>query len=88
MHGGTIITFVDAVLGHSVFTATGRRCSTVALASQFATGLLPVRGSKRRARIRKLSKRLAVLDAEAKSSETPLLTATASDVLSWRFAAS
>ena len=47
LHGGAIVTFVDTALGHTVLTATGRRCATVALDNQFVTAIPPARGSKR-----------------------------------------
>jgi len=77
LHGGAIVTFVDTVLGHTVLTATGRRCTTVALDNQFVTAIPSGSWIEARVRVRKLSKTLAFLDAEATSAETLLLTATA-----------
>ena len=77
LHGGAIVTFVDTALGHTVLTATGRRCTTVALDNQFVTAIPSGSWIEARVRVRKLSKTLAFLDAEATSAETLLLTATA-----------
>jgi uncharacterized protein (TIGR00369 family) len=77
LHGGAIVTFVDTALGHTVLTATGRRCTTVALDNQFVTAIPSGSWIDARVRVRKLSKTLAFLDAEATSAETLLLTATA-----------
>ena len=77
LDGGAIVTFVDTALGHTVLTATGRRCATVALDNQFVTAIPSGSWIDARVRVRKLSKTLAFLDAEATSAETLLLTATA-----------
>jgi uncharacterized protein (TIGR00369 family) len=77
LHGGAIVTFVDTALGHTVLTATGRRCTTVALDNQFVTAIPSGSWIDARVRVRKLSKTLAFLDAEATSAETLLLAATA-----------
>ena len=77
LHGGAIVTFVDTALGHTVLTATGRRCTTVALDNQFVTAIPSGSWIEARVRVRKLSKTLAFLDAEATSAETLLFTATA-----------
>jgi len=77
LHGGAIVTFVDTALGHTVLTATGRRCTTVALDNQFVTAIPSGSWIDARVRVRKLSKTLAFLDADATSAETLLLTATA-----------
>lgn len=77
LHGAAILTFIDTVLGHAVATATDRKCATVALNSQFLSGVPTGSWVSGRADIRKLTKSLAFLDAEASVGEVLLLTATA-----------
>lgn len=77
LHGAAILTFVDTILGHAVVSATGRRCATVALTSQFVAGVPTGGWVAGRAEIRKLTRSLAFLDAEASAGDTLLLTATA-----------
>ena len=69
LHGGAIVTFVDTALGHTVLTATGRRCTTVVLDNQFVTAIPSGSWIEARVRVRKLSKTLAFLDAEARFTE-------------------
>lgn len=77
LHGAAIVTFVDTILGHTVVATTGHRCATIALDSQFVAAIRTGQWIDGRTRIRKLTKTLAFLDAEASSGETLLLTATA-----------
>jgi acyl-coenzyme A thioesterase PaaI-like protein len=60
-----------------VVATTGHRCATIALDSQFVAAIRTGQWIDGRTRIRKLTKTLAFLDAEASSGETLLLTATA-----------
>lgn len=77
LHGAAILTFVDTILGHAVVTATGRKCATIALTSQFVAGVPTGGWISGRADIRRLTKTLAFLDAEASAGDALLLTATA-----------
>ena len=77
MHGAAIVTFVDTILGHTVVAATGCPCATITLDSQFLAAISTGAWIEGRVRLRKLSKTLAFLDAEATSRETLLLAATA-----------
>jgi acyl-coenzyme A thioesterase PaaI-like protein len=77
LHGAAMVTFVDTILGHIVVATTGHRCATIALDSQFVAAIRTGQWIDGRTRIRKLTKTLAFLDAEASSGETLLLTATA-----------
>lgn len=77
LHGAAILTFVDTILGHAVVTATGRKCATIALTSQFVSGIPTGGWVSGRAGIRRLTKTLAFLDAEASANDALLLTATA-----------
>ena len=76
-HGAAILTFVDTILGHAVVSATSRKCATIALTSQFVAGVPTGGWISGRADIRRLTKSLAFLDAEASSGDTLLLAATA-----------
>jgi acyl-coenzyme A thioesterase PaaI-like protein len=77
LHGAAIATFVDTFLGHTVVTVTGKQCVTVALNCQFVAGLSTGAWIAGRARLRKITRTMAFLDAEATANETLLLTATA-----------
>jgi acyl-coenzyme A thioesterase PaaI-like protein len=77
LHGAAILTFVDTILGHAVVSATSRKCATIALTSQFVAGVPTGGWISGRADIRRLTKSLAFLDAEASSGDTLLLAATA-----------
>jgi len=77
LHGAAILTFVDTMLGHAVVASTGRKCATVALTSQFVAGVPTGSWISGRVDIRRLTKTLAFLDAEARSNDVLLVTATA-----------
>jgi len=77
LHGAAILTFVDTMLGHAVVSATGRTCATISLTSQFVAGVPTGSWISGRAEIRRLTKSLVFLDAEASCDDKLLLTATA-----------
>lgn len=77
LHGAAILTFIDTILGHSVVSATGRKCATISLTSQFIAGVPTGGWISGRTDIRRLTKSLAFLDAEASADDTLLLSATA-----------
>lgn len=77
LHGAAILTFIDTILGHAVVSATDRKCATIALTSQFVAGVPTGGWISGRADIRRLTKSLAFLDAEARAGDSLLLTATA-----------
>jgi uncharacterized protein (TIGR00369 family) len=77
LHGAAVTAFVDTFLGHAVVARTGRLCATVALNVQFVAGAAAGGWISGRARLRKLTRTMAFLDAEASAGETLLLTATA-----------
>ncbi|MBM3648025.1 MAG: PaaI family thioesterase [Alphaproteobacteria bacterium] len=77
LHGAAILTFIDTILGHAVVSATSRRCATIALTSQFVAAVPTGGWVSGRADIRRMTKSLAFLDAEASADDTLLLTATA-----------
>lgn len=77
LHGAAVLAFVDTLLGHAVVSRTGRMCATVALNSQFLAGAPAGGWVMGRARLRKLTRTMAFLDAEASAGEALLLTATA-----------
>lgn len=77
LHGAAILTFIDTILGHAVVHATGRTCATIALTSQFVAGVATGGWISGRADIRRLTRSLAFLDAEASAGDTLLVTATA-----------
>src|SRR5690349_19485231 len=65
LHGAAILAFIDTILGHAVVSATDRKCATIALTSQFVAGVPTGGWISGRADIRRLTKSLAFLDAEA-----------------------
>jgi acyl-coenzyme A thioesterase PaaI-like protein len=77
LHGAAILTFVDTILGHAVVSATGGKCATVALTSQFVAAVPTGGWISGRADIRRLTRTLAFLDAEASAGGVLLVTATA-----------
>jgi uncharacterized protein (TIGR00369 family) len=77
LHGAAVTTFVDTFLGHAVVVQTGRLCATVALNVQFVAGAPSGGWVSGKARLRKLTRTMAFLDAEASAGDKLLLTATA-----------
>ncbi len=77
LHGGAVLGFLDTILGHVVAHETQRRCATIALDSRFIAAIAPGPWISGRATIRKLTRSLAFVDAEATANETLLVTATA-----------
>jgi acyl-coenzyme A thioesterase PaaI-like protein len=77
LHGAAILTFVDTMLGHAVLSATGRKCATIALTSQFVASVPIGNWISGRTDIRRQTKSLVFLDAEVSCGETLLATATA-----------
>ncbi len=77
LHGAAVTTFIDTFLGHAVVAQTGRLCATVALNAQFVAGVPTGGWVSGRARLRKLTRTMAFLDAEVSAGDKLLLTATA-----------
>jgi len=77
LHGGAILGFLDTILGHVVVRETRKRCATIALDSQFIAAIPPGPWISGHATIKKLTRSLAFVDAEASANETLLVTATA-----------
>lgn len=77
LHGAAILTFIDTILGHAVVSATNRKCATISLTSQFVAGVPTGGWVSGHADIRRLTRSLAFLDAEASAGGELLLTATA-----------
>jgi acyl-coenzyme A thioesterase PaaI-like protein len=76
LHGAAITAFVDTFLGHAVVANTGRPCATVALTLQFVGGVATGHWITGKARIREVTRTMAFLDAEVRSGDRLLLTAT------------
>ncbi|MGB3811006.1 MAG: PaaI family thioesterase [Parvibaculum sp.] len=77
LHGAAITTFVDTFLGHAVVAQTERLCATVTLNVQFVAGAPAGGWVSGRARLRKLTRTMAFLDAEVSVGDKLLLIATA-----------
>lgn len=76
LHGGAVVAFVDTFLGHAVVSRTSRPCATVSLNTQFVGSVPAGHWISGRARMRKLTRTMAFLDAEASAGDKLLLTAT------------
>ncbi len=77
LHGASLVTFVDTLLGHAVVFATGKACATVALTTQFVAGAPVGRWISGAARMRRLTRSMAFLDADVSDGDVLLMTATA-----------
>ena len=77
LHGAAILTFLDTCLGRAVVMSTGRICATVALNAQFVASAPAGGWVSGRIQIRKTTRTMVFLDAEARSGDNLLVTATA-----------
>lgn len=77
LHGAAILTFLDTCLGRAVVMSTGRICATIALNAQFVSPAPAGSWITGRVQIRKTTRTMVFLDAEARSGENLLVTATA-----------
>ena len=72
LHGGSILSYLDTILGHYVFSEARKNCATVSLDSRFIGTAAPdawIGG--------KLTRSFAFVDAEAFEVDELLVTATA-----------
>lgn len=77
LHGGSITTFMDTVLGYEVIRVTGRRCATIALNTQFLAGGRAGDWITGRIAMRRLTGSMAFIDGEVLAGETLVATTTA-----------
>jgi len=77
LHGGSITTFMDTVLGYEVIRVTGRRCATIALNTQFLAGGRAGDWITGRIALRRLTGSMAFIDGEVLAGETLVATTTA-----------
>jgi acyl-coenzyme A thioesterase PaaI-like protein len=77
LHGGALLAFLDTILGYAVVLAAQRRCATVSLDSRFLGTIPPGGWITGRTTMRKLSRSLAFIDAEALADDKPLVTMSA-----------
>lgn len=70
LHGGSLTTFMDTVLGYEVIRVTGRRCATISLNTEFLAGGRAGDWITGRVRIRKLTGSMAFLDGEVHAGDT------------------
>jgi len=77
LHGGSILGFLDTILGHAVVRETRRRCATVSLDTQFMASVPPGAWITARARVKRVTRTLAFVDGDAVAGETLLASATA-----------
>ncbi|NEW89665.1 PaaI family thioesterase [Rhodopseudomonas sp. WA056] len=77
LHGGALLGFLDTILGFSVVLAGQRRCATVSLDSRFLATIEPGGWITGRTTMKKLSRSLAFIDAEALAGDKLLVTTAA-----------
>jgi acyl-coenzyme A thioesterase PaaI-like protein len=77
LHGGAVLGFLDTILGHAIVHGTGKRCATIALDSRFIAAIGPGPWVSGRTTIKKLTRSLAFIDAEALADDVLLVTANA-----------
>jgi len=77
LHGGALLGFLDTILGFAVVLAAQRRCATVSLDSRFVSTVAPGGWITGRTTIKKLSRGLAFIDAEAFADDKLLVTTSA-----------
>lgn len=61
LHGGSITTFIDTVLGYEVIRQTRRRCATISLTTEFVAGGKPGAWMTARVSLRKLTGSMAFI---------------------------
>jgi len=64
LHGGALFSFADSFLGHMIVTATGRHCATVTITTEFVAGAQAGSWIEGKAEIKKLTGRMAFINAE------------------------
>lgn len=77
VHGGALFAFLDTIAGHAVVVGAGRRCATVALDTRFMASTAPGAWISGRASVRKLTRSLAFVEAEASVGDDLLATTSA-----------
>jgi uncharacterized protein (TIGR00369 family) len=77
LHGGAILGFLDTILGYVVVHETQRRCATITLDTRFMASAPAGQWISGRAEVKRLTRSLAFVDAEATANGTLLVTATA-----------
>jgi len=77
VHGGALLGFLDTILGFVVVRECRRRCATVSLDCRFIAAVPPGAWIDGRTAVRKLTRSLAFVDAEAAAGDTLLVAATA-----------
>ena len=64
LHGGSLTTFMDTVLGYEVIRQTRRRCATISLTTEFVAGGTPGAWITGRLSLRKLTGSMAFIDGD------------------------
>ena len=77
LHGGAILTFLDTILGHFVFSEARKNCVTISLDSRFIGTASPGAWIDGRTTLRKLTRSFAFVDGEAFEGDKLLVAATA-----------
>lgn len=69
LHGGSITTFMDTVLGYEVMRVTRRPCATITLDTKFVSGGRPGDWVLGRVNVRRVTRSMVFLDGEVYSGE-------------------
>ncbi|QCK88130.1 PaaI family thioesterase [Phreatobacter aquaticus] len=77
LHGGSVSTFVDTVIGCEVMRLTGRRCATINLNLQFVAGARAGDWVSARVTVKKLTRALAFIDGEVMAGDQLIMLASA-----------
>jgi uncharacterized protein (TIGR00369 family) len=77
LHGGSVSTFVDTVIGCEVMRITGRRCATINLNLQYVAGARAGDWISARVTVKKVTRTLAFIDGEVSAGDTLIMLASA-----------
>lgn len=77
LHGGSITTFMDTVLGYEVIRVTGRRCATISLNTQFVAGGRPGDWITGSVAVRRLTNSMAFIDGTVHAEDVLVATCSA-----------
>lgn len=76
VHGGAILGFLDTVLGNVVVRETRRACATIALDSRFIAAAPNGAWITGRVNVKRITRSLAFVDAEAFAGDALVVTAS------------
>jgi acyl-coenzyme A thioesterase PaaI-like protein len=77
LHGGSLTTFMDTVLGYEVIRVTGRRCATIALDTKFLSGGRVGDWVLGRVKVQKITGSMAFIEGEVLAGDNLVATVSA-----------